>query len=59
MKGEYVELTRAFVAGTVKSGRLRVRELERDVECDRMLKDGSDGLWRMLFNLVEKVQLRL
>ena len=37
-----------MLGNAVKSGRLRVSELERDVECDLMASDGSDGLCRML-----------
>ena len=34
----------AMFGRAVKSGRLRVSELERDVECDLGPSDGSDGL---------------
>ena len=54
--GDWIELKRDLIVDggccpLVKSGLLRVNELERDVEMDRMLSDGSDGLCLMLLSL--------
>ena len=38
----------------VRSGRFRVSELDRDVELERILSDGSEGLWRMFPVLPKK-----